>query len=944
MAEELVEDSSTDICRVCRSESTPDKPLFHPCLCRGSIKYVHQDCLTQWLKYSRKEFCELCNHKYTFTPIYHPDMPKRLPVRDFLFGLLSNLARAIQFWLHYTLVALAWLGAVPLSACRIHRALFRGSLSSILSLPFEIFSSENLFSDCFTGMLIMSLSLCAFVSLVWLREQIIHGGPLNWAHNNQNNNNNVNNNNNAREHNNNNVNVNNHNNNDGNRDEALGENVEQDVGAENVAEIVEENQIVENQSLYVSETILLQDEENLADGNPPENAAPEALQDDDQNWQPFEWAPANGEELTWERLLGLDGSLIFLEHVFWVISLNALFLVVFAFLPYHVGNINASLLKIKHYIEATFFDRLVTTLLGYVFVGFSLFILQYASRLLKLRKVQRVFGMSYLVIKVFWLVLMEIGIFPLICGFWLDMCSLMLFSGSFRDRIASFKNSPGTSAFLHWLVGMIYVFYFASFILLLREVLRPGVLWFLRNLNDPEFNPIQEMIQYPVFHHIRRFAASVVMFGVTILIIVYYPIRIILKTCPTVLPYHIHLASLNSTAYLNIETSLSELSLELLLLQVVLPALLEQSHARHALKLLVKGWCMAVTKLLGLQDYLLPFSTSVATEQENQPLNALNANNVENDADNERQEIDDEENRDDEEDNQLALEVAPPPLAPLLEIPPANGNLGAEHQALLLGGRNTSSFQSYSRPKFFVLRIILLLMTLATSGLIGISLGRYTIYLLTGHKQVHELYTLACGLYECWLLVRLAFLCSEYLPWGLWAVVESVKSWAVVICKCVMVAVSLLFFIPLLFGILFQLVLVVPLRVNINQSPLFFPWQDWAMGILHCKIACALIMMGPDWRIKRVFDRIYQDGFRNINVTYIYKELIVPVVVATGLTISLPYVTAYSIAPLLGLGDEEQILLQRHIYPSLLIITSTISFFYWQMKQVRNLLLRIRNE
>ena len=47
--------------------------------------------------------------------------------------------------------------------------------------------------------------------------------------------------------------------------------------------------------------------------------------------------------------------------------------------------------------------------------------------------------------------------------------------------------------FLHWLVGMVYVFYFASFVLLLREVLRPGVLWFLRNLNDPDFQPVQEV-------------------------------------------------------------------------------------------------------------------------------------------------------------------------------------------------------------------------------------------------------------------------------------------------------------------------------------------------------------------------------------------------------------------------------------------------------------------
>ena len=68
-----------------------------------------------------------------------------------------------------------------------------------------------------------------------------------------------------------------------------------------------------------------------------------------------------------------------------------------------------------------------------------------------------------------------------------------MFDASLIDRQTSFLSSPGTSMFIHWLVGMVYVFYFASFILLTREVLRPGVLWFLRNLNDPEFNPIQEV-------------------------------------------------------------------------------------------------------------------------------------------------------------------------------------------------------------------------------------------------------------------------------------------------------------------------------------------------------------------------------------------------------------------------------------------------------------------
>ena len=107
-----------DICRVCRCEGTPERPLFHPCICTGSIKFIHQDCLLQWLRYSKKEFCELCSHRFSFTPIYSPDMPKRLPLSIVFSGFLGTVAHAVRFWLHYTVVAIAWLGVVPLTACR----------------------------------------------------------------------------------------------------------------------------------------------------------------------------------------------------------------------------------------------------------------------------------------------------------------------------------------------------------------------------------------------------------------------------------------------------------------------------------------------------------------------------------------------------------------------------------------------------------------------------------------------------------------------------------------------------------------------------------------------------------------------------------------------------------------------------------------------------------
>lgn len=67
------------VCRICRCEGTDDAPLFHPCKCRGSIKYIHQECLESWLKHSHKERCDICNAPYTFKTVYQPDTPEVLP-------------------------------------------------------------------------------------------------------------------------------------------------------------------------------------------------------------------------------------------------------------------------------------------------------------------------------------------------------------------------------------------------------------------------------------------------------------------------------------------------------------------------------------------------------------------------------------------------------------------------------------------------------------------------------------------------------------------------------------------------------------------------------------------------------------------------------------------------------------------------------------------------
>ncbi|KAI7863297.1 hypothetical protein BDF14DRAFT_1844838 [Spinellus fusiger] len=50
-----VMENEQEICRVCRCEATEEEPLFYPCKCSGSIRYVHQTCLAEWLDHSKRE-------------------------------------------------------------------------------------------------------------------------------------------------------------------------------------------------------------------------------------------------------------------------------------------------------------------------------------------------------------------------------------------------------------------------------------------------------------------------------------------------------------------------------------------------------------------------------------------------------------------------------------------------------------------------------------------------------------------------------------------------------------------------------------------------------------------------------------------------------------------------------------------------------------------------
>ncbi|PTU18565.1 hypothetical protein P175DRAFT_0559384 [Aspergillus ochraceoroseus IBT 24754] len=118
------EQEEPDTCRICRGEATEQDQLYYPCKCSGSIKFVHQPCLVQWLAHSQKKHCELCKTPFHFTKLYDPDMPENLPILLFTKQLLIHSLRTVVTWLRWVLVAFVWLGWLPWSMRAIWRALF----------------------------------------------------------------------------------------------------------------------------------------------------------------------------------------------------------------------------------------------------------------------------------------------------------------------------------------------------------------------------------------------------------------------------------------------------------------------------------------------------------------------------------------------------------------------------------------------------------------------------------------------------------------------------------------------------------------------------------------------------------------------------------------------------------------------------------------------------
>lgn len=117
------EPGEVPVCRVCHGESEPGRELFHPCKCDGTIKFIHQDCLKEWIKHSRqkKPRCELCGTPFHFQNVYKEGAPLRLTLIEMFIELVPRTIELVAMGCSMLVSIFLWLVCLPIFAALVLR-------------------------------------------------------------------------------------------------------------------------------------------------------------------------------------------------------------------------------------------------------------------------------------------------------------------------------------------------------------------------------------------------------------------------------------------------------------------------------------------------------------------------------------------------------------------------------------------------------------------------------------------------------------------------------------------------------------------------------------------------------------------------------------------------------------------------------------------------------
>lgn len=195
----------------------------------------------------------------------------------------------------------------------------------------------------------------------------------------------------------------------------------------------------------------------------------------------------------------------------------------------------------------------------------------------------------------------ELIAFPWVCGWIIDCSTLHLFEhSSLQSRLLFTAHSPMTSYLVHWAMGSIFMFFFASFVGILRDVLRPGLLHFIRNPKDSNYHPVQEIVENSIFSQGRKIVISGFIYGIVISFLFRFGSQIIINIIGALTGDDNGVFKVR----INFSDPLSELPLDLILLNhLLIPILIKYVSLKPFMKRVIEKWTKFSAQILGIKCY-----------------------------------------------------------------------------------------------------------------------------------------------------------------------------------------------------------------------------------------------------------------------------------------------------------------------------------------------------
>nr|PNR39211.1 hypothetical protein PHYPA_019489 [Physcomitrium patens] len=982
-------DDEEDVCRICRTPGDEESSLYHPCACSGSIKYVHQECLLQWLNHSNARQCEVCKHMFAFSPVYAPDAPARLPVRELFLGMTVKALKGARFFIRLLFVVCVWLLLIPFVTLWIWRVTFVRSLVEAKRLFFSRWTFSLLLTDCLHGFLLSAGIVFIFLGVTSLREYFRHLREIAGGQ-------------------------------DGDReDEAVDRGLGGRAGRR-LGQVVagvrgfggDGGQAIGgphgNHEMVVvpapaqglaagAGQLLRRNAENVALRLEMQAARLEAHVE--QMFDAVEDADG-AEDVPFDELVGMQGPVFhLLENAVTVLLSNAIFLGIVALIPFTLGRIiisvfwkilvatgsartmtrwseismgvfgvngssaargldissaallvgeerenNGSFFKLlaEHSISsesaasvaipvnavkeavvqvsAFRFSDATTVAVGYaaifsaVVFYLGLIVLIRYSRgepmtVGRIRGVasmaeaapsvarQVIAGVSYMAtgVKVAFLLFIELGVFPLLCGWWLDVCTLGIRDVTLTQAVSFLSSSPSMSSFLHWLVGIVYMLQISIFVSLLREVLKPGVLYFLRDPADPNYNPFRDLIDDPLHKHARPW----------IVMLVFLPVRLAISIAPRMFPLDIRVSD-----------PFTEIPADMLLFHICIPFAVEHFRPRATIKSVLFHWFSTVGWALGLSEFLLPGA---------EEANGVGGNNEE------ERGVGGQERGDNFDGNHPRGEHGDG-AGNRHQIGTASGMDAEDEASDNEGEHDTDEYRFASRMVLLLLGAWLTLLAFNSAMvLLPISIGRIIITSfsrlpITRGAKCNDLYAFNIGCYVLWATAAAIQYVVDYLrTHDIRVFLRQVVKWSSIVAKSFVLLSLWVVVIPVLIGLLFELLVVVPLRVPIDESPVFLLYQDWALGLVFLKIWTRLVTFGQivplvddSWRVK--FEQVRTDGFSHLRGWWVFTAIVGPVLIQLLTALCVPYVFGRGVFPLFGCSMKVNSAVYRYAWLGCLLL------------------------